>query len=209
MEAVRERMQTQLTDFEEAQKHNALINERYRRLQNAEADQFSNDTAAQSVENVKVEPVVAETPLYISPLNAATVEQAPQVTEYVAPAASALFTTQKFEAVKAYEAANVAPVEIVEPVKAAEVAIEAHYSLTPLAKVVMAVFTFVIIAMLTMICVNTQIIRQKKIQLKNLEEKKDQLVEQSEEIQRRIEAAKSEEAILKYAEANGLLAPGN
>ena len=131
------------------------------------------------------------------------------MTEYVAPAASALFTTQKFEAVKAYEAANVAPVEFVEPVKAAEVAVEAHYSLTPLAKIVMAVFTFVIVAMLTMICVNTQIIRQKKIQLKNLEEKKDQLVEQSEEIQRRIEAAKSEEAILKYAEANGLLAPGN
>ena len=206
MEMIRERMQTQLTDLEEAQKHNALINERYRKLQNAVADQFSSED---TVQEEKATTVVEEKPLYISPLNVATVEQAPQVTEYVAPAASALFTTQKFEAVKAYEAANVAPVEFVEPVKAAEVAVEAHYSLTPLAKIVMAVFTFVIVAMLTMICVNTQIIRQKKIQLKNLEEKKDQLVEQSEEIQRRIEAAKSEEAILKYAEANGLLAPGN
>ena len=206
MEMIRERMQTQLTDLEEAQKHNALINERYRKLQNAVADQFSSED---TVQEEKATTIVEEKPLYISPLNVATVEQAPQVTEYVAPAASALFTTQKFEAVKAYEAANVAPVEFVEPVKAAEVAVEAHYSLTPLAKIVMAVFTFVIVAMLTMICVNTQIIRQKKIQLKNLEEKKDQLVEQSEEIQRRIEAAKSEEAILKYAEANGLLAPGN
>ena len=209
MEAVRERMQTQLTDIEEAQKHNALINERYRQLQNAEADQFANDTAAQNVESVKAEAVAVETPLYISPLNVATLEQAPQVTEYVAPAASALFTTEKFEAVKAYEAATVAPVEIAEPVKAAEVAVEAHYSLAPLAKIMMAVFTFVVVAMLAMICVNTQIIRQKKVQLKNLEEKKEQLMEQSEEIQRRIEAARSEEAILQYAQANGLLAPGN
>ena len=204
MEAVRERMYTQLNEIEEAQKHNAMINERYLKLQNAVADQISNDIAQKEKQ---AETVVEETPLYISPSNVATLEQAPRVTEYVAPTATALFTTQKFEAVKAYE--ETAPVEMPAPVQAMETSMEAQYSLSPLAKVVMAVFTFVIVAMLSMICVNTQIIRQKRVQLKNLEEKKEQLMEQSEEIQRRIEAAKSEETIRQYAEANGFFIPEN
>ena len=190
--------------MEEAQKHNAMINERYLKLQNAVADQISNDIAQKEKQ---AETVVEETPLYISPSNVATLEQAPRVTEYVASTAAALFTTQKFEAVKAYE--ENAPVEMPAPVQAMETSMEAQYSLSPLAKVVMAVFTFVIVAMLSMICVNTQIIRQKRVQLKNLEEKKEQLMEQSEEIQRRIEAAKSEETIRQYAEANGFFIPEN
>ena len=205
MEAVRERMYTQVNEVEEAQKHNAMINERYLRLQNAVADQISNDTTAQT--EAKVETVVEETPLYISPSNVATLEQAPRVTEYVAPTAAALFTTQKFEAVKAYEETQTPPVEMLAPVQAT--ATEVSYSLTPLAKIVMAVFTFVIVAMLSVICVNTQIIRQKKVQLKNLEQKKEQLMEKSEELQRRIEAAKSEETIRQYAEANGYFIPQN
>ena len=201
MEAVRERMYTQVNEVEEAQKHNAMINERYLRLQNAVADQISNDTTAQT--EAKVEPVVEETPLYISPSNVATLEQAPRVTEYVAPTAAALFTTQKFEAVKAYEETQTPPVEMLAPVQATET--EVSYSLTPLAKIVMAVFTFVIVAMLSVICVNTQIIRQKKVQLKNLEQKKEQLMEKSEELQRRIEAAKSEETIREYAQSQGIV----
>ena len=202
MEAVRERMHTQMTEVEEAQKHNAMINERYRRLQNALADQFANET--QEVENK--EEVVEEPSLYISPSNAASVQQVPSVTEYVAPTAAAVFTTQKFQAVQAYET-QTAPVEFTAPTKATQTAAEVHYSLTPLAKIVMAVFTFVIVAMLTMICVNTSIIRQKKIQLKNLEQKKEQLMEKSEDIQRRIEAAQSEETIRQYALANGIVVP--
>lgn len=206
MEAIRERMYTQVNEIEEAQKHNAMINERYLKLQNALADQISNDTVQKEKQ---AETVVEETPLYISPSNVATLEQAPRVTEYVAPTAAALFTTQKFEAVKAYEQTRTAPVEMPAPVQAMETSMAAQYSLSPLAKVVMAVFTFVIVAMLSMICVNTQIIRQKKVQLKNLEQKKEELMEKSEEIQRRIEAAKSEETIRQYAEANGYFIPEN
>lgn len=209
MEAVRERMYTQMTEQEEAQKHNAMINERYLRLQNAVADQFSNDTSVQGAENANAEAVVEEAPLYISPSNVASLEQVPSVTEYVAPTAAALFTTQKFEAMQAYEQANAMPVEFAAPTKATETVEEVHYSLTPLAKIVMAVFTFVVVAMLTLICVNTQIIRQKKVQLKNLEQKKEQLMEQSEDLQRRIEAARSEETIRQYALENGLTVPAN
>ena len=207
MEAIRERLYTQNNEIEEAQKHNAMINERYLKLQNAVADQISNDTVVQT--ETQAETVVEEAPLYISPSNVVALEQTPRVTEYVAPTASALFTTQKFEAVKSYEQTQTAPVEMAAPVQTMETSMEAHYSLTPLAKVVMAVFTCVIVAMLSMICVNTQIIRRKKIQLKNLEEKKEELIEKSEEIQRRIEAAKSEETIRQYAEANGYFIPEN
>ena len=206
MEATRERTYTQLNEIEEAQKHNAMINERYLKLQNAVAGHISEEETTQT--DVKAETVAEEVPLYISPSNVATLEQVPHVTEYVAPAAAtALFTPQKFEAFKTHEETRTAPVEMIAPVQATEV--EVQYSLNPLAKIVMAVFTFVIVAMLTMICVNTQIIRQKRVQLKNLEQKKEQLMEQSEDIQRRIEAAKSEETIRKYAEANGYFIPEN
>ena len=206
MEAIRERMQLGLTEAEEAQKHNAMINERYRRLQNAVADQFSEENTEEQrvTETAQADSKLQETPLYISPSNVAF-EQTPVVTEYVSAAASAVFTTEKFEAVKGYEV----PVEISAPVKATETAVEAHYGLTPLAKIVMAVFTFVVIAMLSMICINTHIIRQKNVRIKNLEEKKEQLLEESEEIQRRIEAVRSEESIRQYAEANGMVLAGN
>ena len=59
--------------------------------------------------------------------------------------------------------------------------------------------------MLALIGMNTQIIRQKRLRIQNLEEKKQQLVEESQEIQRRIEAAQSEEAIRQYAMENGII----
>jgi outer membrane murein-binding lipoprotein Lpp len=148
-----------------------------------------------------VEPVVEEAPLYISPSNVAKLEQAPVVTEYESPMAAAVFTTQKYEIAKE----NTAPVEYAAPVRATERAVELSYALTPLAKMIMAAFTFVVVAMLAMICMNTQIIRKKNIRLQNLEEKKQQLVEQSQELQRRIEAAQSEEAIRQYAIEQGVV----
>lgn len=205
MELLREE-QVQVSSAElEAQKHNAMIKERYRRLQNAVADQFA------AVENaVHAEAPVKEEPaIYISPSavnNTAVLEQEPKVTEYISPAASVLFTTEKFERITAEEpAVEVAPT----PVASAVVSTQAQYSLTPLAKVVMAVFTFVIVAMLTMICINTHMLGQKRVKIQNLEEKKEQLMEQYEDIQRRIEAAQSEEAIREYALSQGMVHTGN
>ena len=62
-----------------------------------------------------------------------------------------------------------------------------------------------VVAMLAMICMNTQIIRQKRIRLQNLEEQKEELVNEVAEIEQRIEAAKSEEAIRQYALENGIV----
>ena len=202
MELVREKLQTQISESEEAQRHNAMIKERYRRLQNAEAGQFAEDTRAEERETETTE---VETPsLYISPsaVNTATLEQTPQVTEYVSLSASPLFTTEKFERIKTEERASATVVAPVQSVSTA-VATEAQYSLSAFAKIVMTAFAIVIVAMLTLICVNTQLIRQKSVRIQDLEEKKEQLMGQYEELQARIDAARSEEAILEYAQTQG------
>lgn len=199
MELVLENMKTQLSSAEmEAQKHNAMINERYRRLQNALADQFAETSeSAQETENTEIS-------VYTSVEDSAALEQAPQVTEYVQTRSSAaVFTAEKFDRMQGMEQAYAAPVAISAPVMATRVKAEAQYSLTPFAKIAMAIFTFVIVAMITLICVNTHIINQKSIKLQNLEKKKEQLMEKSEELQSRIDEARSEETIRAYAEAQG------
>ena len=207
MEAVREKTFTNVDVNTEAQQHNAMIKERYRRLQNAVADQLAEDihTNDERVSEAYTE-VATQKSLYISPseVRSGALEQAPQVTEYVSPVeANALFTTEKFNAMPTN-----APVAT-KPAQVTAVATEVHYSLTPFAKAAMAIFTFVIVAMLTMICVNTNLIQQKNIKIKNLEQKKEQLMEQNEEIQRRIEEMTSEESIRAYAESQGMIWVGN
>ena len=189
----------------EAQKHNDAINENFLKIKNFEQTQFEEDEVQDVATEAVAEPVVEETPLYISPANVGRVEQAPHITEYASPMAAALFTSQKYELVQENMQTTVAPVEVAAPVQASQVSVSESYALTPLAKVVMAAFTFVVVAMLALIGMNTQIIRQKRLRIQNLEEKKQQLVEESQEIQRRIEAAQSEEAIRQYAMENGII----
>ena len=96
MELVREKLQTQISESEEAQRHNEMIRERYRKLQNAEADQFAEETRTE--EKAYAEITTPETtPAYISPSSVETTvfEQTPRVTEY--RSASPVFTTEKFE----------------------------------------------------------------------------------------------------------------
>ena len=189
----------------EAQKHNDAINENFLKIKNFEQTQFEEDEVQVVEVEAVAEPVVEETPLYISPANVGRFEQAPVVTEYASPMAAALFTPQKYEIAKENMETAAAPVEIAAPVHATQVSAVESYALTPLAKVIMAAFTFVVVAMLALIGMNTQIIRQKSLRIQNLEEKKQQLLDESQEIQRRIEAAQSEEAIRQYAMENGII----
>ena len=69
----------------------------------------------------------------------------------------------------------------------------------------MAIFATVVVMMLTLICVNTQIIQRKSMQLRNLEQQREELVNRNEEIQRRIENAQSEETIREYALSQGMI----
>ena len=199
MDMLRERTELQKAEVEKAQRHNELINENFLKIKNLVHAQFDEDEVQDVAETV--EEVVEETPLYISPANATNLEQAPIVTEYASPMATAVFTAQKFEIAKE----NTQPVEYSAPVQASQRAVEVSYALTPLAKVIMAAFTFVVLAMLALIGMNTQIIRQKSIRIQNLEEKKQQLLNQVDEIENRIAAAQSEETILQYALENGIV----
>ena len=95
------------------------------------------------------------------------------------------------------------PRTTVKPVTVAKK--EASYSLTPFAKAAMAVFTAVVVIMLALISVNTQTIQRKTLRLKNLEEKKQELMERNEEIKRYIEELQTEESIVERATEAGLL----
>ena len=218
MEVVREREAVQVTNAElEAQQHNAQISERYRRLQNAVADQFTSQTYTAPVQASvsTLERTTYATPVQDTPV----VEQVPQVTDYVSESiSSSVFTAEKFNSVEignetAMSVATVAPTYIAPvveqaPTTAVEVGTQSQYALTPLAKVVMAVFAVVVVGMTSLIGVNSNIIEQKKMKIKNLEKQRQQLIEQHAEIQERIEIAQSEETILEWAKEQGLMQAG-
>ena len=200
---------TVFTVEDEAQKHNAQISERYRRLQDAEADQFGSSTVNAPVASVTVAPEKTVRPVFEQ---TPALAQAPQVTEYVrSRIETPVFTTEKFSNMTATAVATPVisapvapmPVEVYAPVQAVEK--EEQYSLTRMAKAVIAVFATLVIAMLTLICINTQIINQKTIRIQNLEEKRQELIEQNAEIQRRIERAQSDETIREYALSQGMI----
>lgn len=215
METILERvsLQQQLAE-QEAQKHNAQIKERYKRLQDAEADQFAqsyiqeNNAADYTVRASVLAPErpsvsVEETPVF---------EQTPQVTEFVREKIEApVFTTEKFSAVETPIVQEVAfaPVETqaVQMQAPTAVATEAQYSLTHFAKMMLAAFATAVLVMLTLICVNTHLIRQKTVELQNLQAQNVQLHEEYTALQNRIEEAISEETITQYALSQGMIQP--
>ena len=215
METILERvsLQQQLAE-QEAQKHNAQIKERYKRLQDAEADQFAqsyvqeNNAADYTVRASVLAPErpsvsVEETPVF---------EQTPQVTEFVREKIEApVFTTEKFSAVETPVVQEVAfaPVETqaVQMQAPTAVATEAQYSLTHFAKMMLAAFATAVLVMLTLICVNTHLIRQKTVELQNLQAQNVQLHEEYTALQNRIEEAISEETIAQYALSQGMIQP--
>jgi len=193
METLRENIQTQNNVLEtEAQKHNAMISERYNRLQNTVYEQLS--ASATTVEPVRAATVAPEKPVTHSNFNYASLfAQAPAVTEFV----------RYQEPVQ--ELTPIAPpVEEIAPVQTAS-AVREEYTLSSVAKMALAAFSVVVVAMFSLIGVNTGIIKQKQIQLQNLQARKQELMETNTEIQRRIENATSEDAIREYAQSQGYI----
>ena len=205
----------QSSAVEEAQRHNAMIKERYRRLQDAEADQFAEETPVQerNETNYTVRaavltpeaPAVSDTPV---------TQQTPQVTEFVRQRIETpVFTTEKFNTIEREETvAEViapAPVEIQAPVQApvqaAAVSTEVQYGLSRFAKTVMVAFTAVVATMFCLIGVNSQIIRQKNVRLQELETQNQELMMEYQELQLAIEDATSQETIMQYAQEQGMI----
>jgi cell division protein FtsL len=137
-------------------------------------------------------------------------EQTPQITEFVRERIdSPVFTTDKFNAVEetAMQATTFAPVatQAVQMQATAAVAVESQYSLTQFAKMVIAAFAAAVIVMLSLICVNTQLIRQKTVEYDALQMQSEQLQAEYAQLQARIQQATSPETIAEYALSQGMI----
>ena len=212
---------------EEARKHNAMIRERYRLLQNAEEAQLEKTFAEAEQQKraeqftapaAPVEPVVPAMPEAPAAPVVKTQERAVPLTAQQKD----LFTADTFRRVVSGAAETQAavqtpvqapafrpvyvPGEAKEQVKAVEKSAEKaleSYSLTNAAKAVIAAVAAFVVLLIALIGVNTRILNAKGAELTMLEEKKAELVEQSRELANRIEKATSEETIAAWAQANG------
>lgn len=212
---LREAIQAQKTEAElEAQKHNAMISERYNRLKNAVANQFAEDTRTEERRGDTPYQSVPEKTTYISPNAAtqtATYTQTPMVTEYISRSTSPLFTTEKFERIQQMnEGMEMAePVVAEMPMQMTATATQAQYSLSNVAKIAMGIFAGVVVTMMATISVNTHLINQKRMNIQALEMRKVELTQEYEVLQERIEDATSEETIREYAESQGMVQSNN
>ncbi len=212
---------------EEARRHNAMIRERYRLLQNAEEAQLEKTFAEAEQQKraeqftapaAPVEPVVPAMPEAPAAPVVKTQERAVPLTaqqkdlftadtfrRVVSGAAEAQAAVQTPVQAPAFRPVYV-PGEAKEQVKAVEKSAEKaleSYSLTNAAKAVIAAVAAFVVLLIALIGVNTRILNAKGAELTMLEEKKAELVEQSRELANRIEKATSEETIAAWAQANG------
>lgn len=212
---------------EEARKHNAMIRERYRLLQNAEeaqlektfaeaeqqkrAEQFTAPAApvapvVPAVPEAPAAPVVKTqeraVPLTAQQKNLFTADTFRRVVSGAAEAQAAVQTPVQAPAFRPVYVPGEAKEQVKAVEKSAEKALES-YSLTNAAKAVIAAVAAFVVLLIALIGVNTRILNAKGAELTMLEEKKAELVEQSRELANRIEKATSEETIAAWAQANG------
>ena len=212
---------------EEARKHNAMIRERYRLLQNAEeaqlektfaeaelqkhAEQFTAPAApvapvAPAVSEAPAAPVVKTqeraVPLTAQQKDLFTADTFRRVVSGAAEAQAAVQTPVQAPAFRPVYVPGEAKEQVKAVEKSAEKALES-YSLTNAAKAVIAAVAAFVVLLIALIGVNTRILNAKGAELTMLEEKKAELVEQSRELANRIEKATSEETIAAWAQANG------
>mgnify|MGYP007129031531 FL=1 len=212
---------------EEARRHNAMIRERYRLLQNAEeaqlektfaeaerqkrAEQFTAPAApvapvAPAVPEAPAVPVVKTqeraVPLTAQQKDLFTADTFRRVVSGAAEAQAAVQTPVQAPAFRPVYVPGEAKEQVKAVEKSAEKAAES-YSLTNAAKAVIAAVAAFVVLLIALIGVNTRILNAKGAELTMLEEKKAELVEQSRELANRIENATSEETIAAWAQANG------
>ena len=178
--------------------HNEQISERYRQLKNIVDDQFSTRT----IETPTQHSYANSAPAYQTYAYASTVEQNPQVTEYIRNLKASIYQTENYET-----SATMMQQEVVEPVvvNEAKATTQESYGLTTMGKVVLGVFAAVVIFMMALIGANTNTLEQKSMRINELQMQRQTLIEQNAEVERRIAEARSEEAIRQYAESQGMI----
>lgn len=219
MDMVRENQRTQSLNADvEAQKHNAQIKERYQKLLSAEADQLASETYVQSpVQEVRASVLAPEAPVYTAPASTVTaetpvLEQVPQVTQFVREqVSSSVFTTEKFTNLQENNVAGkgvaeaIAPTYVapayVAPVMESVAAVEVEqYVLSSFAKKMMAGVATAIVALVSIIGINTHVINNKRAELTRLRNRQQELVNENARVQEEIEIATSEDTIRAWAE---------
>ena len=193
---------------QEAELHNAQIKERYRRLQDAENSQFNQSQPINATAYTVRASVLTPERTYTAPTQTPAVEQRPQVTEFVreeiaVSTATPVQTVQApVQAINPVQEIYIAPTQA--PVQTQAVAVEESYSLSRAAKMVMAAFAAVVVMLLTIIGINSGIIRQNEAYLAQLEQTNVALQQEYAELQADIAEAKSEDVILEYARSKGM-----
>ena len=212
---------------EEAKRHNEMIRERYRQLQNAEEIQLSETFSdaeqakeiAPSAPAFNAAPAVPVAPVTPAPAEPARTEER---SVNVSQQQRELFTADTFrrvisDNVQKQTAAPVqaeavreiyAPAPVFVPEKKSEAVKEAQkeaetYSLTSAAKAMIAAFAALVVLMLTVIGINTRILNAKGAELTALELQRAELVEESRAFAENIVNATSEETIANWAAQNG------
>ena len=187
---------------QERELHNAMIAEKYQEILGVVEGQIEKEPVFATTQiYAPVEEKTNVTPSYSAP----NTQHTPHVTEYVpSNLAATLFTTETLDRIAPQPAMTMAAPQSVVKEEVLSVT-EPSYSLTPMAKAVMAIFATTVVVMLSMIGANTMTIKRKNLRLKNLEEKKQELMERNEEIQRYIQELQTEDSIIQRATDAGLL----
>lgn len=196
----------------EAEKHNALIRERYERLRMTEETQLHESFTEAEREKAyaqyaapRASVLAPERPVEVS----APVTETPSFAH--TRVESPLFTTETLErTISEGRAEAAAPVldtyatahgevyDVPAPVYHSEA-----YSLSRLAKGVLAAFGATVVVMLSIIGLNTRNIQKKNVKLRQLEDKRAELESRDVELENRIEEATSFERVSEWAAQNG------
>lgn len=184
--------------------HNAMIAERYKEILGVVEGQIEKREPAMNATQTTYAPV-EEAPTVAPSYRAPAMEQVPHVTEYTPSSiAASLFTTETLDRIAPQPVPSVVAPKAVADENAVAVR-EASYSLTPMAKAAIAIFAATVVGLLALIGVNSMSIKRKNIRLRNLEEKKQELMERNGEIQQYIDELQTEESIIERATEAGLL----
>ena len=188
----------------EAELHNAQIKRRYEQLRSTEESQLQ-----ESIQRAERDSFAARNFGGTATIERPIIETPQAPTYSHSRVESSLFTTETRERTIAREKAEstvqtapqavaAMPVTVVSPVQKAET-----FSMSNFAKAVAAAFVVLVILMLSVIAVNSRSIQRKNVKIRQLEEQRQELIEESGEIQARIQEVTCEDYVARWAEANG------
>jgi hypothetical protein len=174
----------------EAELHNSRINNMYSILKNAESEQLEQ-LWAEAKRETRASILAPEKPVEAPTYEHTRVE-------------SDLFTTKTLDRTLERAIPTQAPAYAETAATVEQQSETVVFSLTTAAKKAIAIFASAVTVMLTMLCVNTQIINKREAQIRAIEASNASMRESIELMEEQIEYESSEEVIREWAKARGL-----